>query len=434
MKAPTFTILLTPPGAGAIAVIRLVGPDAARIADQAFIPKGGKHVSQSVETPADARTAAPPPSAGGPSSAGARILSYTEEGRLRYGHISDGEEIIDDVIACRLMHAGQPAVEICAHGGIRVVERVLSLFEKLGAPFREDPQTALRVWSPRNAIQAEALAAMSAAKTERALRFSAVQQRHLSQRLQELSEQCVAAPQAALTEIHRMLSSFGPARALLSGWTIAIIGPPNSGKSTLFNQLVGRTRAVVSPRAGTTRDWVEEEIEIDGLPVRLIDTAGRHETADQLEREAMHAGSGIVRGADVIIVLLDQCAPLPPNLTILPPLLLGEAPALRATPALGSACILTANKSDLPPAWQLPDVPLQTAHRIRISATSGTGVTELARLAASLSGVDKLRDDGLALFTERQRQLMEDARWALQGGDVIKSRQIIQHKLIAGEM
>jgi tRNA U34 5-carboxymethylaminomethyl modifying GTPase MnmE/TrmE len=85
----------------------------------------------------------------------------------------DGNELIDDVIACRAAHNDQPAVEICAHGGVRVVERILSLLEKLGATFDEGAKTAAQAWTPHNAIEAEALEAMTAAKTERALALSA---------------------------------------------------------------------------------------------------------------------------------------------------------------------------------------------------------------------------------------------------------------------
>jgi tRNA modification GTPase len=339
-------------------------------------------------------------------------LAESKPGELRYGHIVDGDESIDDVVASRPPDAGD-AVDICSHGGVRVVERILSLLERLGAPFRDDVGLAVGAWHPRSAIEAEALQAMALAKTERALSFLAFQREQLPAHLDRLADDCVGAPQAAEAELARLLHTYPAARALTSGWTVAIVGPPNSGKSTLFNRLVGRTRAVVSPQAGTTRDWIEEVIDVDGLPVRLIDTAGRHDTPDSLEAQAIRAGSSVIDQADLLLLVLDRSAPLPDRLSV----------------RSDSRCIVVANKSDLVAAWTFSDlVTSRLAATVQVSAATGDGIPELLRLWTALSGLAALAADLPGLFAPRHRDLAQEARSALAAGrsqlasDIIKQQ------------
>lgn len=379
------SLMLTPPGAGAIAVVRIIGPDADSILGKFFRPTRGAS-RQHLET----KNASP--------DSGSLLLA---DDHLRYGRFVDDDEVIDDVIVARVPAASVPAFDISAHGGVRVVERILGALEENGAPLADPAESPNPVWPVENRIEAEAVQAMSLAKTPRAIRFLAWQRRHLVPHLLDIARRCLQNSERAREALNVLLATRRRTRFLIQGATVAVAGPPNSGKSTLFNALLGRSAALVSATAGTTRDWVTASVEMDGVPVTLIDTAGRHDTNRALERRAIEDGRAKATQADLSVVLLDGSQPLSPAALDIP-----EARGPR------DRRLLVANKSDLPDAWK--SIPCTPDHEeleppIRVSALSGAGLEKLVEEILRCLGFAGKADTLPALLSERQVDLVERA-------------------------
>jgi len=292
----------TAPG-GALSVIRISGPKAVECADLIF--------------------------------RGSRPLSETAPSTLRYGRIIDGERTVDDVVAAlfRAPHSytGEDSVEISCHGSRYIVSEILRLLTSNGARLAAPGEFTARAFlaGKIDLSQAEAVADMIAADSRAAHAMASTQMRgaysaslhslrdrllHLSSLLElelDFSEEEVSfADRGELRrtmeeicgEIGRLSASFSVGNAIKQGVAVAIVGAPNAGKSTLLNRILGENRAMVSDIPGTTRDTVEERIDIDGVAFRFIDTAGLRDTADRLEalgiertREAISRARIIVR-------------------------------------------------------------------------------------------------------------------------------------------
>jgi len=207
---------------------------------------------------------------------------------------------------------------------------------------------------------------------------------------------------------------------LLNGATVALIGPPNSGKSTLFNRLVGRPAAVTSPIPGTTRDWIAEDVEVEGIPITLVDTAGRHSKSEELERQAVESGVSRSQSASVILLVLDSSCSLGASEKDL----LAECPTV--VPML-----VVANKSDLECKWGLADLhELQPSFRselVRVSALSGFDCDALANAILKALGLTEFDDANVCLFTDRQVLV---ARAALSALEVESAAMMIREELI----
>ena len=368
--------LLTPAGTGAIGLIRIAGPDAARILSRVFRPTGH-------------------PAA---NSSGKRRGSIFEGNRLRYGTLIDAEEVIDDVLVTCVGSDDPVAFDISAHGGVRIVERILELLEREGAPLQTACEASNKFRPTRSVIEREALEMLGMAKTVRCARFVAWQRKHLAARIEALNSGDEANSSLAHQELRVMRDRFRGARHLIDGATLTIAGPPNSGKSTLFNRLMGRTAAIVSPHAGTTRDWVRGEIDLEGVPITLIDTAGRRDAADSLEKDAMARGASIGREADVQVLLVDGSQPLPVDFQ-----------ATFAPPA-NVYCIPVVNKMDLKAAWRMEELSeylgTDVSEPLAISAVRGDGVGNLGQGILEALGFKDWIEDAPAAFTARQDDLM----------------------------
>ncbi len=366
-RANNRAFVLTPPGTGAIGVVRIVGPDAEWIGRSVFRPAGQRAGTS-----------------------------------LQYGSFLDGEAILDDVIVSRPPRIASPALDICAHGGIRVIERILLVLQRLGVPLESTAEDVCSHWPTQDAIESEAIHALARAKTERAVVFLAFQRRELPKAVWRIASTCERNPDEASCEIEHITRRFPAARTLLDGATIAIVGAANSGKSTLFNRLVGRKAAVVSEQAGTTRDWVSADIEFEGIPLLLIDTAGRQRHAHPLEVDALVAVQERIATATVRLVLLDGAVnPLA-----------DVVDAIQTYRSHGP-CLLVATKSDLPSAWDLDElassVHVPRGASVRVCAQTDKGVEDLSlALGAMLDTVTNLLDTPVA-FTTRQMGLLRHA-------------------------
>lgn len=316
----TIAAISTAPGEGGIGIIRLSGKEAVRIADSFFRSGSGKKIADQ--------------------------KSFTAQ----YGHILDlsGKDPrqIDEVLVL-LMRAPksytcEDVVEIQAHGGFSVLQEILGLALKSGARLADKGEFTKRAFlnGRIDLLQAEAVLDLIRSKAEKSARWAASRlEGSLSAQIKKMKEDLLSVlghleagidfpddeiTPDTFTEISRKLSLIGERlQKLLAGAEIGSIarnglrvvlwGRPNTGKSSLMNALLRTNRVIVTPHPGTTRDVVEEEIQIQGFPVRLMDTAGIQDTKDLIEKEGIERSQKAAQGADLILFVLDSSQTLSPE-------------------------------------------------------------------------------------------------------------------------
>ena len=373
----TQAAILTPIGQGGIAVVHLAGPRAHDLARELFQP----------------RHAAPRP----------------DGGRILYGHIVDDGEVVDEVLV-RIVPAaaspdGQPRVEVNCHGGIVAVQRVLQCFVERGAEAIDGERFLAR--RARTRLEAEAASALLEAATPLAADTL------LDQLDGALGDALTALPwrqpDTAARRLRDLLATERLGRALWQPPAVAIVGPTNAGKSTLFNALAREDRMIVSPVPGTTRDAVRAEVALGGLPVWLVDTAGQCEAASAIEQQAIEQAREAAAAAAFALLVLDGSAPPPPQLSGL-------------EDALPAPYLLVLNKSDL----GLADWAREFPGHLAVSAASGEGLDALtARLVAELAGEARYEHARPIVFTDRQGALIRAALERLDAGHAGAARALI---------
>lgn len=387
---PTIAAIATAPGAGGIGIVRLSGPRAGEILARMFRP------------------------------ASARFAGF-RPWMLHHGRALDHEgRPLDDVLAVFMpgprTFTGEDVAEIHCHGGPFVVQALLETALRLGARAAERGEFSRRAFvnGRMDLSQAEAVAELIAAPSREALRYSlnrldgllgrkvtALRRRLEGLRVQmslavdfpDEEVECLA-PEAFAAEVRdvadavrALLTGQRRAQVMQQGAVVVLAGAVNAGKSSLLNALLGRNRALVTDIPGTTRDFLEEACQLDGLPVRLTDTAGLRETAECVEEMGVALSRQKVRQADAILLLVDggRLGPAGAAADICP----DEAVREVLDQAGDIPVLLVWNKMDLaepavwPPVWA-PDLPC-----VRISAATGHNVDKLARRLRAL-----LLDDG----------------------------------------
>lgn len=363
MYQDTIAAISTPIGEGGIGIVRLSGERALPVAQSIFT----------------------------------RPLS---DRRLVYGHIIDPatSEVVDEVLAAYMKaphtYTREDIVEINCHGGPLAVQRVFELALACGArPARPGEFTLRAFLNGRiDLAQAESVLDVIQAKTGAALRL-AVQglagelsgrvrevRRSLMQELayltaridfpeDEVPEQDITGPVRRAREILRELIAGADAGIVYRhGIRTAIVGRPNVGKSSLLNRLLRRERAIVTPVPGTTRDTVEETVNIGGVPFLLIDTAGIIESENEVEILAVERTKQCIEQADFLLFVIDSSRPLTEPDRQLKELLAGKP------------VIVSANKCDLPRQAELEDLPWP---RVDTSAVTGEGLKDLEKAMVS---------------------------------------------------
>lgn len=307
--------LATPPGVGAIGVIRLSGPEAIRIANLLF-----------------------------PSKDLAAQASHT----AHVGLLKEGEHAIDEVVVTLFKaprsYTGENVVEISGHGSPYVLQQIIDACIRGGARLARPGEFTQRAFlqGKLDLAQAEAVADLIAANTaasqknalhnirggfsaelkalrEQLITFSALIELELdfSQEDVEFADrsQLYHLVTGAIERVSKLAHSFQLGNVIKNGVSVAIVGKPNAGKSTLLNTLLNENRAIVSEIAGTTRDTIEELLNIDGILFRFIDTAGiREHTTDAIESIGVERSLEKMRQADVVLYLFDATAMPPPEL------------------------------------------------------------------------------------------------------------------------
>ena len=272
--------LITPSAPAALAVIQLVGPDAQSVIKRIFRPRS--------------------PSAGSDD----QLLS----GQLIFGclidHTSatDDEEIIDQVvIAC---NSGTQAIDINCHGGPRIVQRLLMLLQKHDVEIVSWNELA-----DAASIAGEVVLTLPRALTRMAV--LALTAQHPTGLHTWADKTLATLRKEPLTlspvkkEIRKLLPTYDLTRKLLTPATVVLTGPVNTGKSTLANTLTGKTQSITSDIPGATRDWTAELTDINGIPINLIDTAGRRDGTDSLEEQSLFYADKKIACADLIILIIE---------------------------------------------------------------------------------------------------------------------------------
>ncbi len=352
------------------------------------------------------------------------------------GHLHDDKGVVfDQAMACvmRAPHSytGQTVVEIYCHGSPSIVQHTLtSLFAAGARPATAGEFTRRAVLNGKlDLLQAEAVGDLIDARTPVAAQNAlgqlegavskqirqvwqlvtgvltqvAAQVDYPEDDIPEITTSTILADlDAAIALLTRLCDSYERGKLLREGPSVALIGPPNAGKSSLFNALLGYDRAIVTPIAGTTRDSLEESLLVEGTRIRLQDTAGLHDATDEIEAEGIRRTQAILARCQLALVVLD-----------------GSQPVDTAHPLLQLPCptLVVLTKADLP---CLPPVPLP--HPIvQVSSHTGQGLPALLAAMAVAVGVKPLEDTLVtnarhAHGMQTAREALLEAKQALQTG------------------
>ncbi len=377
----TIVALATPAGVGAIGVIRLSGKKAIEIANSVF---RGKDLT--------------------------RQASHT----IHFGRITDGEEIVDEVLISLFIgpksYTREHVAEISTHGSPYIIQKIIRLLIQHGARVAKPGEFTKRAFlnGAFDLTQAEAVADLIHSDTE-ANHMAAMNQMRggFSLKIKKLREelvnfasmieleldfaeedvefadrtQLVKLIDTILSEVKRLINSFEVGNVIKNGVPTVIAGKPNSGKSTLLNTLLNEEKAIVSDIPGTTRDFIEDEIHIDGVSFRFIDTAGIREARDKIEAMGIKRTREKMKAASLIIYLVDLVEESPSNIKI-------EKDHLDS---LGIPYLVVGNKLDKVSREQEAAIRLLYPDMIMISAASEENIETLKQALVKMTNIPSFR-------------------------------------------
>jgi tRNA modification GTPase len=405
--------IATPSGEGALSIIRMSGEGVLQLADRLF--RGRSQLSD--------------------------CAGYT----VHLGAIVDRDgQVVDEVLATvfRRPHSytGEDAVEFSCHGGTAVARAALDEALRAGARPAEPGEFTRRAFlnGRIDLSQAEAVADLIAARSDRARRISLQQLagklgsavRELRDSLTDLcalleldldfaeegldlmpSAETQTRIGAVLARVRRMAASFESGRILREGITVVLAGKPNVGKSSLFNALLRENRAIVTPKAGTTRDTIEESVEIDGIAYRLIDTAGLRAAVDEAEVEGVTRTLASAKEADVILLVEDLTEAVEEE----------EIEALLSDLPENQHLVVALNKVDLcktpPSSSQYRQLSNRGAVFVLTSAKTEKGVEEIRRELSRIAlGSHPGLEENAPVVNRRHKEALERAARSLERG------------------
>ncbi len=409
IKNDTIIALATPSGVGAIAVIRLSGENAITIADAFFksIKKG-------------------------------KSLNNQKSHTIHLGHIVDKGIVLDEVLVSVFKnpnsYTGENVVEISCHGSSFIQQEIIQLFLKNGCRMADNGEFTMRAFlnGKMDLSQAEAVADVIASNSAASHQMAIQQMRGgITNELKELRGQLLDF--AALIELEldfsgedvefadrtrfkelvakitfvlkRLIDSFSFGNAMKNGIPVAIIGEPNVGKSTLLNALLNEEKAIVSDIAGTTRDAIEDELIIEGVAFRFIDTAGIRETKDIVENIGIKKAYEKAENAQLIIFIIDART---------------EKKEQRQKEILtikerfpNKRLLVIANKIDLISDDEKAALELEIKNLIPLSAKNKTGIDELKNELTSLVNIGALSNNETIVTNSRHFEALNNALIAI---------------------
>lgn len=387
----TIAAISTPPGEGAIALVRISGIGAIKVAGAIFY--------------------------------GTEQLSRFRSHAQHFGEIRNNGELVDQVMVSihrsPASYTGEDLVEITCHGGVLVTAEVLECCLRAGARAARPGEFTERAFlnGKMDLTQAEAVIDLIRAKTDLALRSAMEQlEGRLGQRIRAIGDELVSIlahveaaidfPEEGITldntealgrrlgevrdQISELLSTAAQGRILREGVRVVIYGGTNAGKSSLLNRLLGHERVIVSETHGTTRDTIEEAINLRGFPLRLVDTAGLRDAADDIEKEGIARTQRSLRQADLRLRVVDASAPKPI--------------AQISDDAVSAVELLVLNKTDLPEHqdWAAVD-------GLRISCLTAQGLPALEQAILDRISAGNLQPDNSIAINTRHRDCLRHA-------------------------
>ena len=395
----------TPLGTGGVGIIRISGKNATEIADRIFVSVNGKKLS---------------------SSKGYRAY---------FGRIFDGETAVDEVVCLvfRAPHSytGEDVVEINCHGGVVLLKKILRLVLQNGAQAAAPGEFTKRAFlnGKLDLSEAESVMTLISAQGEQGANAAFNQlEGSLSRKIEKINSSLLslAAHIAAWVdypdddieelgnnelystiynahlELCALLSNFDSGMAVTNGVDAAIVGKPNVGKSTLMNLLTGYDRSIVTEIEGTTRDVVEETVNLNGCILRISDTAGMRETGDIVEKLGVERSRKKLERAAIVFAVFDLSKPLSDE----DKELIDECKDKNVIPIV--------NKTDLEPRLDVDYIKNKLGSPLFISAKSGDGYNELCDRVAELMGTKNFDTTSAMLVNERQRICCQKASDALK--------------------
>lgn len=408
MKQDTIAAIATGTTNAGISIIRISGKDSISIADALFQPKKGK-----------------------------KRLSEQKSHTMHYGTIYDTDEIIDEVLVSVMKapntYTKEDIIEINCHGGTLVTKRILESVLRQGARLAEPGEFTKRAFLKGriDLSQAEAVIDLIHATNEQAAK-NAVRQLDgkLYQKIRQLREKIVrdtAFIEAALDDpehisldgfqetlqkntedeleqINKLIENAESGRIVKEGIRTVILGKPNAGKSTLMNVLVGEERAIVTNIPGTTRDTLEEMIQLKGIALRVIDTAGIRDTEDVIEQIGVEKALSSAKNADLILYVADASVPLDENDESVISMIQQEK------------AIVLLNKTDLPMKITAEELENRTNKPvIMISAKEEQGIEQLSKAVEDMFYQGLIDNKEEVFITNvRQKQLLSEAGESLR--------------------
>jgi tRNA modification GTPase len=409
-REDTIAAIATPAGEGGIAIVRISGPEAERIATALFVRAAAEN---------------------------GKLKSHM----LHHGTIRDpkSDKTFDQVLLTIMRkprsYTGEDVVEVHCHGGVFVVRRILGLILSEGARHAEPGEFTKRAFlnGRVDLAQAEAVVDLIEARTEKGADLALSQiQGELSDWVDDLREELLdilAQVEAAIDfpeedielldrpalilkidglqrKITAITATYAWGRLIREGATVCICGRPNVGKSSLFNALLGTERVIVTPTPGTTRDVIEESMNLDGLAVILWDTAGIRKTADQVEQIGVNLSLQYFDRAEAVLVVLDGSATLTDDDRVF------------LSSIENKKGLIAINKMDLEQAMDLEELRVVARNKkfIMVSATHGHGVQDLKCSLRELI-LDAEREPAFVLTNLRHKVALMRGEQAL--GDAV---------------
>ncbi len=415
MSGRTVAAIATAGGQGALGVIRISGDKAIEIADKVFFAFSGKSLGE--------------------------MQGYT----AAYGRVKEGNNVLDDGVALvfKAPHSftGEDTVEISLHGGSIILRDTLRLILSKGAFSAEPGEFTKRAFlnGKTDLTRAESIMGLISAESDAQLRLSrAAHLGRTAEKIQSIIEDLTKAgasisvysdypdediegldPESfgkmlssAKEKLKEMLSTYDAGKILREGIETVIVGKPNVGKSSLMNMLSGAQRSIVTDIAGTTRDVIEETVQLGDVILRLADTAGIRDTGDKIESIGVDLARGRIETAQLILAVFDSSIPL-------------DDDDFKLIESLkGKNAIVIINKTDL--GSKLQREAFEGFNRVEISAKENIGLKALGEEIALMSGTAKLSPDSAVLLNERQRDCavralegVSEAYEALQSGQTL---------------
>ena len=408
MKADTIAAIATAMSNSGIGIVRISGDEALEVADRIFRPKKGS-----------------------------RKVSDMETHTIHYGYVIDGEEVVDEVMLLIMKaprsYTCEDTIEIDCHGGVLVMKKILETVLKYGARPAEPGEFTKRAFlnGRIDLSQAESVIDVINAQNELALKSSVSQlQGAVLEKIKDIRavvlheiafiesalddpehvsldgypEQLHGIMSDAHAKVKKLLDSSDNGKMLKEGINTAIVGKPNAGKSSLLNILVGEERAIVTEIAGTTRDILQEQIQIGGIGLNVIDTAGIRDTEDIVEKIGVNKSREYIEKADLIIYVVDSSTELDEN----------DQEIIEAIQ--DKKAIVLLNKSDLDAKTDATVLEKRLNKPIlSISAKNNTGIHELEKLIEEMFFSGKLSfNDEVYITNIRQKNALAEAESSLK--------------------